>query len=226
VADTDSSTRQSIRQLILVPSLITLVVTILRLAGELAHWPQKYFNTEVGGGGAIVGITWLAPIFGAYFASRLVRAGAGPRSWWRALGYAALGAVVMVEGGQLGRRIPSISGFQGRLLYIWAVLALAGLVTLPGWPALFKVQLAYSYAARIPVVLVMFLAFQQGWVTHYSAAPSDTPPGMALIPKFLWLGFFPQLILWVGFTMVSGMLLGSIVALVARFFQGAARSAA
>ena len=221
--DTASTTRQSIRQLILVPSLLTLAVTILRLAGELAHWPQKYFNTGVGGGGAIVGITWLAPIFGAYFASRLVRAGAGPRSAWRALGFALLGAVVMVAGGRLGRTIPSISGFHGRLLYIWAVLALAGIVTFPGWPGLFKVQLAYAYAARIPVVLVMLVAFQQRWVTHYSAVPSDTPPGMALWPKFLWLGFFPQLILWVGFTLVSGMLLCSFVALLARLFRHVAR---
>ena len=76
------------------------------------------------------------------------------------------------------------------------------------------------------MVLVMFAAFQQGWVTHHSAAPSDAPPGMALFPKFLWLGLFPQLILWVGFTLVSGMLMGGIVALLASFFQPAARSAA
>jgi hypothetical protein len=60
--------------------------------------------------------------------------------------------------------------------------------------------------ARIPVVFVIFVAFQQGWITRYSAAPSDTPPGIALWPRFLWLGFFPQMIGWVGFTLISGTL--------------------
>jgi hypothetical protein len=139
------------------------------------------------------------------------------------VGFAALGAAVLVGGTFLAKALPSVSGFYGRLLYIWAVFALAGIATLPGWPALFKIQLAYAYAARIPVVLVMFVAFQQGWVTHYSAAPPDTPPGIALWPKFLWLGFFPQLIGWVGFTLVSGMLLGSIVTVLARLLQRSAR---
>jgi len=218
----DSSRRQSLGQFILAPALISLAVTILRLAGELAHWSQKYFNTEVGGGGSIVGITWLAPIFGAYFAVKLVRTGAGPRSAWKAMGFAVLGAAVLLGGGFLGQALPSLSGFYGRLLYIWAVFALAGIVTLPGWPALFKTLLAYAYSARIPVVIVMFVAFQKGWVTHYSAAPPDTPPGIALWPKFLWLGFFPQLIFWVGFTLVSGMLLGCTVAVLARFYQRSA----
>ncbi len=221
--DTDSAARQSLGQLIPVPALITLAVTLLRLAGELAHWSQTYFNTEVGGGGAIVGITWLAPIFGAYFAAKLARSGAGPRSAWQAVGFAALGAAVLVGGTFLAKALPFVSGFYGRLLYNWAVVALAGIVTFPGWPALFKVQLAYAYAARIPVVLVMFVAFQQGWVTHYSAAPPDTPAGIALWPKFLWLGFFPQLIAWVAFTLVSGILLGSIVTVLARLFRRSAR---
>lgn len=150
---------------------------------------------------------------------KLLRAGLDPRSAWRALAFGVLGAAILVGGTALGEKLPFASGFYGRLLYIWAVFALAGIVTLPGWPALFKVQLAYAYAARIPVVVVMLVAFQQNWATHYSAAPTDTPPGMTLWPKFLWLGFFPQLILWIGYTLVSGMLLGGIVALLGRWFR-------
>jgi hypothetical protein len=221
---TDSSVRQRMGQLILVPAVLSLAVTILRLAGELAHWSERYFNTQVGGGGSPVGITWLAPIFGAYFGWRLVRTGAAPRSRWRAIGFATLGAAVLVGGSLLGQALPPpFAGFYGRLLYIWAVFALAGIATLPGWPALFKVQIAYAYAARIPVVIVMFIAFREGWATHYSAAPRDTPPGMALWPKFLWLGFFPQLIFWVGFTLVSGMLSGSVSAVLARMVRRSAR---
>jgi hypothetical protein len=65
------------------------------------------------------------------------------------------------------------------------------------------------------VVIVMFVAFQGNWGTHYDAAPPDFP-GMGLWAKFLWLGFFPQLTLWVGFTIVTGMLCGTIAAALLR----------
>ena len=35
---------------------------------------------------------------------------------------------------------------------------------------------------------------------------------MSLLPKFLWLAFFPQLVLWVGFTVVAGSMTGSLAA--------------
>jgi hypothetical protein len=43
-----------------------------------------------------VGIAWLVPIFGIYFALKLARRGEGPGRPWRALGTAALGIVLMV----------------------------------------------------------------------------------------------------------------------------------
>ncbi len=48
---------------------------------------------------------------------------------------------------------------------IWSAFALAAIVTLPGWPALFKTLLAYGYAARIPVAIVMFFAFRGNWAS-------------------------------------------------------------
>ena len=47
----------------------------LRLVGELQHWSSTLFNRAGGGGGAIVGISWLPLLFGIYFALRLVKAG-------------------------------------------------------------------------------------------------------------------------------------------------------
>jgi hypothetical protein len=58
-------------KLILVPSLITLGVTILRVVGELRDWSPLFFGKEAGGGGAIVGISWLPIFFGIYFALKL-----------------------------------------------------------------------------------------------------------------------------------------------------------
>jgi hypothetical protein len=214
----------STQRLILVPAIISLAVTLLRLVGELQHWSKTYFNTEVGGGGAIIGITWLAPIFGMYFAIRLA-AREEPRSAVRAIGFGLLGAAIIVASPPAQRLVlPSPPTFQVRLLYIWAMVALAGLVTLPGWPKLWKTLLAYAYAVRIPVVVVMFFAFRGAWGTHYDALPSDFT-GTGLMLKWLWLGFFPQLILWVGFTLASGMLFGGIAGAVFRLLRPARATA-
>lgn len=43
--------------LILIPALLTLAITLLRLAGELLNWAPALFNKAAGGGGALVGIT-------------------------------------------------------------------------------------------------------------------------------------------------------------------------
>ena len=67
------------KQLVLVPAAITLGVTLLRLVGELLDWSPLLFNKEAGGGGALVGIAWLVPVFGAWFGWRLARAGAADR---------------------------------------------------------------------------------------------------------------------------------------------------
>src|SRR5262245_65052492 len=76
-----------LRQLILVPSVITLAVTLLRLVGELQNWSPRLFNKEPGGGGALVGIAWLVFVFGAWFAWKLIDMGHAPDSPFRPLGY-------------------------------------------------------------------------------------------------------------------------------------------
>jgi hypothetical protein len=218
-----NSNSLSIPRLILMPAIISLAVTLLRLVGELERWSKTYFNTDVGGGGAIIGITWLAPIFGMYFAIRLA-AREEPHSPLRTIGFGLLGGVIII--GSLPAQklvLSSPPSFQARLLYIWAMFALAGLVTLPGWPRLWKTLLAYAYAVRIPVVIIMFFAFRGAWGTHYDALPSDFT-GTSLMSKWLWLGFFPQLILWVGFTLASGMLFGGIASAVTRLFRRPARA--
>src|SRR5262249_60358643 len=89
------TSRPSLRELVLVPAIITLAVTALRLVGELQHWDEHFFNRAGGGLGAIVGIVWLIFIFGAWFAVKLVRAGEGPSSIGRPFGYTVLAIVVM-----------------------------------------------------------------------------------------------------------------------------------
>lgn len=59
------------KQLILVPAIITLAVTLLRLVSEFLNLPGWLASKEAGGAGALIGITWLAPLFGVYFAYKL-----------------------------------------------------------------------------------------------------------------------------------------------------------
>jgi cytochrome c oxidase subunit IV len=214
--DEPSAAVEDIKGLILVPALITLGVTVARLAGEVLHGPRRLFNSDPGGPWAIVGIVWLAPIFGVYFALKLAARGQGPKSFGRALGLALLGVAVLFTFSFLGSLFHLQAHFRGRLLYLWTAATAAALVALPGWRALFRALLAYAYAARLPVVAVMFFAFWQNWGTHYDAPPPDMPEGFGMLAKFFWLGFFPQLIFWVGVTILAGMLTGSLAAGIAQ----------
>ena len=80
-----------IKKLILVPAVITFAVTLLRLTGELMHWSPILFNAHAGGGGAIVGIAWLVPVFGVYFGLKLANAGQAPAAVGPAIVYSILG---------------------------------------------------------------------------------------------------------------------------------------
>lgn len=217
--------RASILRLILIPGLITLGVTFLRLGGELAHLRKAFFGSEPGGQLAIVGITWLAPIFGIYFAVKLARQGAGPPSLGRAIGIAAMGCAVILASNAIGGRIIVAYGFKTFLIFFWVAWSLAGLLQFIGWPRLFTVLVAYGYAARIPVALIMLLAFSGHWGTHYDSVPDDWKSN-GLWPDFIWLGFFPQLTFWVGYTITAGALFGSFATGVMRLFRPSAKPAA
>ncbi|MBZ5543713.1 MAG: hypothetical protein LAO07_08545 [Acidobacteriia bacterium] len=203
----------SVCRLILVPALITLGITILRLVGELLGWPKPFFNAEPGGGAAIVGISWLPIIFGIYFALKLASAGDRPASLGKAAGFTFLGLVVYVGGGVLFGM--SLTGGYG-LLAAGAALIIAGtLIPLAGWSKLVKVLLAYGFAARIPVAVLMIFAIHGTWGTHYDGAPPNFPE-MAWLSRWFLIGFIPQMTLWIGFTVIIGSLFGLAAVAIAR----------
>jgi hypothetical protein len=205
--------------LILVPALITLGITLLRLAGELMHGPRVLFNSDPGGLWSIVGIIWLAPIFGVYFALKLAAHGEGPKSLGRAVLFILLGVAVVITFSLLGAFFHLQQHFPGGLLYLCTVVAMAALATRPGWAALFRALVAYAYAARVPVAVVMLFAFWRDWGTHYDAVPADLPDNLSLLAKCWWLALFSQMIFWVGLTVLSGMLFGSLAAGIAHLVR-------
>ncbi len=203
-------------RLILVPAVITLAVTLLRLTGELLEWSSVFFNRAAGGGFAIVGIVWLIPILGIFFALRLTRAGDGPGKVLRALGLVLLAFVLMPVVGFAATAAGVDPNGVAMLLCFVAASVGAVLLALSAWPALARVLVAYGLAARIPVAIVMLIAILANWGTHYDVPPPGFPE-MAPLAKWFWIGFIPQMTIWIAFTVVVGMLFGLIaVAIVHR----------
>jgi hypothetical protein len=204
----------SIGRLILVPVLVSLAVTVLRLTGELLNWPPLFFNKSAGGFGAVVGITWLAVVFAIYFAIRLSGAADVPASKGRAILMAVLalavtfgGTFLLFSGGSSPKPILQTAG----VVVVIAALAIMRRV----WPTYWNALFAYALGARIPVLAVMYLAIKGRWGTHYDVLP----PGMSFqsfTQEYLVSALFPQLFLWVPFTVIFCGIFGLVVLAVRR----------
>jgi hypothetical protein len=209
--------RKSIWSLILIPAVITLAVTILRLVGELEHWPSPLFSDAAGGGLAIVGITWLPIFFGPWFALKLAGAGEQAPSAGKAIGFAFLGSAVFVGGGVWAS--VTFEHLSYVVLVAFVMMLIAAFIPGIGWPAFGRTLVAYAFAARIPVLVVMFMAMQgnggKGWGTHYDVvAPMFAQASFAR--KYVFEAFLPQMTLWIGWTVCVGALVGTIVDAIAR----------
>ncbi len=170
-----------------------------------------------------MGIVWLIPIFGIYFGGKLVRGDLAPQSVGKVIGFAVLGLVVagvtfasvpalttalLGSGPSLGKMI--VRPLGRTLGYLLAVVILYR-----AWPAFFKVMLGYAFAARIPVLIVMFTAMLGNWGTHYELGPPGTPE-MGFLPTFIVIALIPQMTFWIMVTMVFGTLFGGLAAAVVR----------
>ena len=226
MTETSSDRHVSILQLIALPALITLAITILRLVGELQGWSKVWFNPSAGGGAALIGIVWLVPIFGIYFAMKLANAGEAPARVWRVALFALLGIVVVVVGFVIAVKVGQPTGPLAQAILGIATIT-AVIIQFRAWPELAKTLLAYGFAARIPVIIIMFFAIRGNWGTHYDVVPPDFPADMGWFPKFILIGLLPQVFAWITFTVIVGLLFGAIaVALAKRGKQAGATAQA
>jgi len=217
-----ASTKSTITKLIMYPAIITLAITLLRLFGELLHGPAVLFSRAEGGGGAIVGITWLPFIFGPYFAVKLIDRNLRPSSLGKTIGFALLGFLILLSGSYIAFT-PAVS-FTGHLAVgLLLMVIAAGLQYIP-WREFAQTLIAYAYLARIPVAIVMFFAMLGHWGTHYDAvlAPYDQLP---FLTKYLYMAIAPQLVMWIAFTMTVGALFGGIYAAIFRRKKSVATAA-
>jgi hypothetical protein len=208
--------KPSVSQLVLVPSLITLAVTALRLYGELQNWSPSLFSRDAGGGGSLIGIVWLILIFGIYFALRLARAGKQPDSLGRAFGWPLVGFALNTV-----LFVAAVNLFPSPLVQL-AVFSVGSWVAVfvarRGWPEMWRVLLAYGFLARIPVLVVMYLSIFGGWDTHY-AKPRPDFPAMDPWGLFFWTALLPQLGIWIYLTVVFGMIMGAITVWIRRLLR-------
>ena len=203
---------KSVSRLIAIPAVITLAITILRLVGELQHWPKPWFSAAAGGGNALIGISWLPILFGPYFAMKLAGAGERPASIGKAIGFAFLGVPVLAFAGWWFGRIMRSPSPLAALPFL--LMLVAAFIPGIGWGALERALLAYGFAARIPVVIVMFLAMHgndgAGWGTHYDAVQPSLA-GLSVNARFFYLGLMPQLTAWIAWTAIAGAIVGTLL---------------
>jgi hypothetical protein len=202
-------------RLVAVPAAATLAVTVVRLVGELQGWSSTLFSRAAGGGLAVVGISWLIPVFGAWFGWSLARRGARPAGVGRAIGFTVAALAAVPVAGLLAAR-GGLGQEDLRMLYVFAAASLAGVaLALRAWPLLGRVLLAYGLAARLPVALVMLAAMLGNWGTHYDVEPPGLP-ALSVWAKWLAIGLLPQLTIWIWFTVAIGMLFGLVAGALGR----------
>ena len=160
-------------------------------------------------------------MFGIYFALKLADAGLGPVSVGQGPGRERRGLRAEHRAGvrDLRALFPSpVAQLGVFVLTSW----LAILVARTGWPALWKVLLAYAFAARLPVLVIMFLSIFGGWDTHYTKPRPDFP-AMGPWGIFFWTALLPQLSVWIYLTVVGGGLFGAFAVWIGRLIRQAVR---
>ncbi|HUV13401.1 MAG TPA: hypothetical protein VMY18_07135 [Acidobacteriota bacterium] len=206
------SEKLDIKNLILVPAIITLGISCLRLTGELLGWAEKLFGRAAGGGASLVGIAWLVPVFGIYYGWKLTKMGNHARSPGKLIGFSLLSFIILAAvTGALMTTLPSYPTFTLILMSTTAVGTMFLLRS--SWPELFRTLLCYGFAARIPVILIMFLAIMGNWGTHYDSPPPELE-GMHWFLEWVITGLIPQATVWIWYTVVVGGLFAGLAALV------------
>lgn len=209
-----SAVSRAVLKTIFVPSVITLAVTLLRLFGELRHWPELFFGRSAGGSWAIVGISWLALVFAIYFAIKLEKTGDVFSRPTKTILLAVLALVLTFVG--LTVMYVGAPNLKPPFQVAGAVIIIAALYVMRvAWPDYWRIMIAYAFAARVPVIVVMYFAIKGSWGTHYDALP----PNMTFpdwYSMFVQAGLIPQVFLWVPFTVILCGLFGILTVTVRR----------
>lgn len=199
--------------MLLVFGVLTLVVTVVRLVGELQGWNPTWFSTDAGSPMNPFGIVWLVPVAGLLFGRRLAQGGGAPK-------FVAGFFVPMFGFSVLMASIVSVNNyFEGEQLveamgYVMLGAPVLSLLALFVWPRAFVAMVAYWMLARVPVMLIQYLDIQNGWQTHYGKVPEELA-GMDADAR-IWMLTKAQLCFWMAFTVLLGCAFAAIGAATVR----------
>tara|TARA_R110002072_G_scaffold299403_3_gene474884 strand:- start:32425 stop:33105 length:681 start_codon:yes stop_codon:yes gene_type:complete len=204
--------------MVLVPAAISLAITVVRLVGELQGWDESLFrNSTPGEEGmpAIIGISWLVPIFGFWFGRKLKLGTGGPASLGKASIRFLIATAVLIGGfaaciglGLLTMPSKDAPAEPAGLEYVLGLVIVAIIIGFTAWPRLAATLLLYGLLARIPVIAVTWFALENDWDSHYT----KLPVGTVLADegdRFAFLAV-PQLTVWIVFTILVGGLFGCL----------------
>lgn len=164
----------SLRGPLLWASVFTASLTAGRLAGELLDGPAWLFGRAAGGGGGVLGISWLMPVVGVWFGWALGRAGAAPSQRGRRLGRVALalGGVAIVFA--LAVKVLGVN--FGTFAFVATALPLLAAWGTAGLGDLRQALWLYALAARMPICAITVAAVAGSWGTHYELLAPGSPP--------------------------------------------------
>ena len=204
--------------MILIPAIITLLVTVLRLVGELQGWNDQVFSNVAPGGEqkpGFMGIAYLVPIFGLWFGFKLRRSTGQPPHIGKAALRFLIGAVVLIGGFMACMGLELITlpnkeapGQPTGLMYSIILIGVTAILLLSAWPKLAITLLLYGLMARIPIVIITYLAIDNGWDSHHVKLPVGTVL-LDEAERFTYLAM-PQMTFWLIFTMLVGGLFGCL----------------
>lgn len=190
---------------LLTAGVLTTAVTALRLFGELQHWNERLWNRQASGGGALLGIGWLIPICGIWFARKLARNGHAPSDAARARRWCGLGLAGIAVTFTVAKLLLPVT--VGTFLFVIATLPLCAITAFVAWPALARLLLAYALLARLPILVITALAVAGDWGTHYEQLAPGSPPMGDAARTLVLCG--AQLGIWIPLTLVVGGMAGA-----------------
>lgn len=186
--------RPSVVRAVLIAVGISWLVTALRLYGEQHEWPPMFFSREPGGRFAVVGVTWLALVFGFWFGRRLAQNGHAPASARRVLVLHVVGIGLVFASFQVVKPIEDV---HTRAYAQGALVVAIGLLGLVAWPRAWLALASYGVLARLSVIAATKLSFANGWSNHFVGGPPNSDPALAeflttIIQATFWpLAFTP-----------------------------------
>ena len=199
-----------VHRLVLVPILVGVGVTLIRVTGEVQGW----IATTSGGALHPLGVTWLVLVFGAWFGYRLGSEGAVERPA-RALGFGLL-ALGIVLAALAGASALFAGTFVGIAVSAMLAASVAALLPRRAAPVLFAANVAFALPVRIVIILVTTVSVLAGWGTHYEKmGPENALVETTKLGTIVGYAFF-HLLFWVPVSAILGSITGGVGAWIAR----------